>query len=57
MKTPVTLESTSTYTENDSKVLVVSKEMGRYKEVLYVRVEDDRLGFYLIFSHFPFSLS
>ena len=34
IKTSVALESTSAYTENDSEVLVVYREMGRYREVL-----------------------
>jgi len=34
IKTPVALESTRVYTENNLNVFVVSRDIGRYKEVL-----------------------
>jgi len=36
MKTFITLESASIYTENNPEMPVVSREIGRYKEVLWV---------------------
>jgi len=34
MKTPIALDLTSIYMENDSEVLVVSREIRRYNKIL-----------------------